>query len=91
MGILELFSKRQKRLRGEVPDIFVYDRIPEPLRVQTIHIWRDAIGEDDTYYNHASDLYKELHNILCREYGTFSLTEARTRSYEQALAQFFLS
>lgn len=38
MGMFDLFSKRQKRLRGEVPDVFVYDKVPPGLRVQIVHI-----------------------------------------------------
>ncbi len=41
----ELFSKRQKRLRGEVPDVYQYETIPQELRVQVVHIWRDVLGE----------------------------------------------
>jgi hypothetical protein len=33
MALLKIFSKRQKRLRGEVPDVYVYDVIPEHFRV----------------------------------------------------------
>jgi hypothetical protein len=50
MAIFELFSKRQKRLRGETPDVFSYDGIPQSLRIQIIHIWRDAIGKDKPGY-----------------------------------------
>ena len=46
MAIIDLFSKRQKKLRGEVPDIFSYDDIPQTLRVQIVHIIKDVIGED---------------------------------------------
>ena len=41
MRFFEIFSKRQKRLRGEVPDVYQYETIPSGLRVQIIHIWRD--------------------------------------------------
>ncbi|WP_342350077.1 hypothetical protein, partial [uncultured Nitrospira sp.] len=27
MGIFELFSKRQKKIRGEIPDVYVYEEI----------------------------------------------------------------
>jgi hypothetical protein len=33
MSILDIFSKRQKKLRGDVPDVYTYDSIPEPLKV----------------------------------------------------------
>lgn len=34
MAILDIFSKRQARLRGEVPDMYRYDEVPQKLRVQ---------------------------------------------------------
>ena len=44
MKVLDLFSKRQARQRGEVPDVFVYGVLPEQLRVQIVHIFRDYRG-----------------------------------------------
>lgn len=75
MPIVDLFSKRQKRLKGEIPDVFKYDEIPKPLRVQIVHIMHDAIGEDRDYSYEVNDFYKNLHSILCREYGLFSLID----------------
>ena len=46
LAIFSLFSKRQKQLRGEIPDVYTYDVIPQPLRVQIVHIWFDALGKD---------------------------------------------
>ena len=75
MPVYDLFSKRQKRSRGEVPDVYQYETIPKELRIQVVHIWRDALGEP--YDNHVRDLtakaYEFLHNTLCREYGEFTL------------------
>ena len=34
----ELFSKRQKQLRGEVPEVYQYEDIPQKLRVQISYI-----------------------------------------------------
>ena len=45
MAVSDLFSKRQKRLRGEVPDVYQYDDIPSPLRVQIAYIIKDALGD----------------------------------------------
>ena len=42
MSIFELFSKRQKKLRGEVSDVYQYENIPNQLRVQVIHIVKDT-------------------------------------------------
>jgi hypothetical protein len=49
IGVFDLFSKRQKALRGELPDVYVYDKIPNPLKIQIIHIWGDALGNEDDY------------------------------------------
>lgn len=48
MSVFEIFSKRQKRERGEVPDVYQYEDIPQPLRVQVVHILRDALGKSTT-------------------------------------------
>jgi hypothetical protein len=44
MPIYDLFSKRRKRVTGDVPDVYSYDQIPQNLRAQIIHIWGDALG-----------------------------------------------
>lgn len=95
MPIFDLFSKRQKRLRGEVPDVYTYDKIPQNLRVQIVHIIRDAIGEENNIYGSrdlATPIYDNIFNALCREYGKFKLIEGgyNDTSYEQVL-NFLLS
>ena len=94
MKIYELFSKRQKRLRGEVPDVYQYDTIPEELRVQVIHIWIDVWGtieNDDisSIDSNAYEAYRFIHNKLCREYGLFSL--GKDRSVEDKVCNFLVS
>lgn len=74
MAILDLFSKRQKRLRGDVPDILVYNDIPHTLRVRIVHIIKDALGEGTYHTKHkVSKMYELLQKSLCREYGQFIL------------------
>ena len=81
MPIFDLFSKRQKRLRGEMPDVYVYDDLPHPLRVQIVHIWRDTLRH-----------YEFIVNTLCREYGVFFLAETDyPRDYRKELFDFFLN
>ena len=89
MPIYELFSKRQKRLRGDVPDVFTYDKIPDPCRVQVIHIIRDAFCENN-YHKTARALYELIHKILCREYGVFYLKKY-AESDEEAIFDHFLN
>ena len=38
MPITDIFSKRQKRMRGDVPDVYQYETIPRELRVQVVRI-----------------------------------------------------
>jgi AbiJ N-terminal domain 4 len=90
MKIIDLFSKRQKRLRGDMPDVFVYDSLPAQLRVQIVHVWRDALGEERSYGGtHVSSAYDFIHDALCREYGLFDLLP-RAKSHEEAVVNFFL-
>ncbi len=50
MRIYETYSKRlKKRKQAGQPDVYQYDELPQPLRVQIIHIWDDAIGRSDDY------------------------------------------
>ncbi|WP_353168641.1 hypothetical protein [Acinetobacter sp.] len=72
MGITELFSKRQKKLRGEMPDVYQYKEIPEKLRVQFIHIIRDVLSYK-TNPNRALKIYSEVHKTLCKEFGVIRL------------------
>ena len=75
MKVFDIFSKRQKKFRGEVPDVYQYEAIPEKLRIQIVYIWEDALGElyhyDRVFRSPAgaSEVYKSIHDILCREHG----------------------
>lgn len=93
MAIFELFSKRQKKLRGDVPDVYVYDGLPQPLRNQIIHIWLDTLGTAAQWARgQVSKTYPLIVNTLCREYGVFRLPHAKEygdREYIQELADFF--
>lgn len=72
MAIVDLFSKRQKALRKEVPDVYEYDQIPSPLRVQIVHILRDLFGHRESYdSNGCVAAFGEIEELLCREYGLF--------------------
>lgn len=92
--IADLFSKRQKKLRGETPDVFQYKEIPRSLRVQIVHIWRDVFGRFDWehwgYRNSAAKLFDEIHSMLCREYGLFELPSPGDNSFER-IANYFLA
>ena len=85
MAVLDLFSHRKRVAQGEVPDVFVYDELPQALRVQIVHICQDAIGP----YHHYSpiefggdvpennDGWQFIHDLVAREHGVFELTSGR--------------
>lgn len=75
MAIFDLFSKRQKRLRGEVSDVYQYDKLPQRLKVQVVHIVRDTVGIERQYNELTNGVYNQIHKVLCKEYGVFSLKQ----------------
>lgn len=89
MVVVDLFSKRQKRARGEMPDVYIYDELPQPLRVQIVHIITDAFGTDYEYTHRATEAYAFIKQALCREYGLFELVKHH-RSNKESVFDFFL-
>ncbi len=100
MAVFDLYSKRQKRARGEMPDVYVYDNLPKTLRVQIVQIISDAFGEDirndnlnpfqRRYENRLSKkLYDFAVDVLRREFGVFELVRG-VNSSKDSLFKFFL-
>jgi hypothetical protein len=90
--LLDLFSKRKKRERGEITDVYTYSDVPEALRVQIIHIIRDGLETSGNTDPKTYESYKFLHDSLAREYGKFVLAEtAKYENYDRALFEFFLA
>lgn len=98
MAIFDLFSKRQKALRGDIQDVYAYDDLPNALRVQIVHIWSDSLGNSQDYFHYSyskevQSAYQFIVDILCREYGIFQLPTAEkynAREYLTELANFLL-
>lgn len=76
----EIFSTRQQRLKGELPDTYQYETIPDELRVQIYYIWGKVWGK--AYNNDfrelqlsrlAIDAYESIEATLHEEYGVLSL------------------
>ncbi|MGP5211252.1 STM4504/CBY_0614 family protein [Psychrobacter alimentarius] len=101
MAIVELFHKRQKRLRGEYPDVYQYDVLPDKLRVQIVHMWDETIGRDPSMYNTYLDPVQELsrsvleqvYKILIKELGVFKLTsnEKNDSVFFEKISNYFLN
>jgi hypothetical protein len=73
MAIIETFSKRQRRLKGEARDVFIYDDVPDSLRVQICHIWKQCLGLEKREYMGHNPIYQQLEENLAAEFGLFSL------------------
>lgn len=74
MAIFNLFSKRQKLARGDVPDVYTYDVVPNELRVQIVHIFQEAFQLRE--YDGQGNIKKtgdDIVQALCKEYGLFLL------------------
>ena len=77
MPLQELFSKlKDKRAKAGQPVIFTYDEIPEKLKNQVVHIWKDAIGPYGDY-SAGKQVWDTLHDFVSRELGIPSLGSSR--------------
>lgn len=92
MAVYEIYSKRQKRLRGEFNDVYQYDEIPSKLRVQISKIYDDIFNAHRHLMNR---IFNSINDILTREYGVDSLNynsrDINTYSEKSREAQFLLS
>lgn len=93
MAVAKLFSKRQRELRGETLDVYVYDDIPVGLRVQMVQIAREIIGLGGAYSGRSESAYKAIVEALRREYGVFLLPPVedwQRLGHQEELAEFIL-
>lgn len=89
-GYTDLFSKRQMREHGEIPDVYQYNKVPRTLRVQILHIVNDAVGVNRSGYSTAVEaVHSRIERILLREYGLMRLSQRNVTS-QAAIAEFFI-
>jgi hypothetical protein len=75
MAVFDLFSKRKKALLKTAPDVYRYDVVPEPLRVQIVHVWHESIGDPATSHDgNVLESYHAIAKILRKEWGVLALT-----------------
>lgn len=89
MPIYNLYSKRRQDLeRADQADVYRYDSIPGPLRVQIRKIVTDGLGVSHRSYGGSlqkNSAYQTICDILCREYGLDGLGK-RTYAYDNLMA-----
>lgn len=79
MRIFETFTKRQKKQKDAgKQDVYQYDVLPAPLRVQIVHILQDLIhpwNEDrwGAQYSTANEIWLDIFKTATTEAGVFNL------------------
>ena len=101
MAVTDLFYKRQKKIRGEYPDVYQYDELPNKLKVQIIHLWDETMEADYSGggWNPSSlnrKYLKKCYKSLCKEIGVFKLNEEDSDdeiyiTYFKSISNYFLS
>ncbi|AZD80959.1 STM4504/CBY_0614 family protein [Pseudomonas chlororaphis] len=92
MAIFDLYSKRQRRSRGEVSDVYTYDIFPSAFRMQLSYMVQDLLG-DGSMYNRiyqAREAYTEIVRILRKEYGKQTLSKIHQTDPFSELHNFLL-
>jgi hypothetical protein len=69
MAVYDIYSKRKKRLAGQVPDVYTYDNIPLALRNQIVFVADDIVND---VFGHTlkENVYDFISRTLSREWGT---------------------
>ena len=90
--IYNIFSKRQKKLRNENPDVYQYNMLPNEFRIQTVHIFNDILGDqkDAEEYPILYEVFSHARKVLLKEYGKFYLRNKYDSPY-QDIIEFFLN
>lgn len=96
MSIFNTFWQRQKEIRGDIPDVYSYDDIPSPLRVQIVHIAAETLGSRKEFFfrqnENIQQAYGIIVDILRKEFGVFRLYGASSyrEDKQQELFDFIL-
>lgn len=92
MAVFDLYSKRQKRARGDVNDVYAYDVFSSEFRVQLSYMIQDLLGDEGTLVNYYAprDAYYEIVQILKKEYGLQKLSKVYQNDAFTELHNFIL-
>ena len=87
MAVYDTFSKRRKRELGGSGDVYSYDVLPQPFRVQVFLILCDAVGKWNAS-NLSNFAWRSVHGIVAREKGLIRLHELGSDDFMNS--QFYL-
>jgi hypothetical protein len=87
MAVFDIFSKRTKRSTTAATEVFRYDQIPHPLRIQLLTALDDArtricdrtVPEYRAVGTEGIDIFAEASLVLRRELGLGRLTNFKKR------------
>ena len=85
MGVVDIFSKRQRRMRGEFPDVYQYVDLPDAFRTQIVFILADLFSYDNDW---RYQFFQTIRGILAREFGVFRLHD-RAGTPQDEVTVFF--
>jgi hypothetical protein len=89
MAIYDIYSKRLKKGKKQ-PDVFIYDKFPQELRIQIVQVINDAFVIDIGFKSQTVRTAFELINkALNHEFGQFSLVED-AKNVKDAVLRFIL-
>jgi len=69
MSVQDIYSKRNKKKT----DVFIYDSLPEKIKIQIEHIWGKFFKQVDEKVR--EQIWKAIHSLLCEEHGRKTLLE----------------
>jgi len=76
-----------------MPDVYVYDKFPDSLKVQIWYILKDI--QNNNYHTQNIRIHENIVDILRREYGLLQLSDVNFNSYrfpsEMELENFFFT
>lgn len=94
MAVVDLYSKRQKRVRGEVPDVYTYDELPKTLRIQIEYLIKQGLNPSgDLSRGRVYATFKLIVDTLCKEYGVYRLAgkDYRRLDPDEEIYKFLVS
>jgi hypothetical protein len=100
MAIFELYSQREKRRQlGDQDQLFQYDTLPAPFRMQVVNLWRKGLGRwEKPYYNIGpgrtpregpNTWWPEICELLRHEYGVAALVQGARGPMDEC-EQYFM-